>query len=373
MLLLVACSLLGGPAGEARAAPGDPPPATAEIELRKSFTRSRGRGRQPSRTAPVAPGVGSPAAGATAPGPAPLEAEAVARALGEPLAAAGALHLPLPSGGTVALAGDLAPVLETGTGRRVIIDAAGSIAPETAAEIERAWPGYAVARPDGGGLRELIAGVLQVAGYSSVDTSKPLVFGRGATVRVTPDFLIQRQAEDLLHGEVRALSVVDPADSLPAELRELAGEHRVRIVELSSDGSPAGSDVAPWRDPTGRVTTMETRRLAPLIAEIEAALGLQSGDGGELPPAGDAPAAGDPVRAAVGAMLARRGVPAVGPVVELYRPSAAGPRGRFVITIPGWLAERGGRRLLITGASPPLPLRLYLTRQGIDIFEYRLR
>jgi hypothetical protein len=158
-------------------------------------------------------------------------------------------------------------------------------------------------------------------------------------------------------------------------LRELAAEHRVRVVELSGDGSAAGHDVAPWRDPTGRVTTMETGRISALIGEIASAIGLRT-DGGGLSPRDAATAdnrTSDPVRDAVGEMLARSGVPAVGPVVEFYRPSAAGPRGRFVIAIPGWLVERGGRRLLVTGASPPLPLRLYLTRQGIDIFEYRLR
>jgi hypothetical protein len=221
----------------------------------------------------------------------------------------------------------------------------------------------------------LIASVLAAAGYESVETQKTLEFGRGSTVRVTPDFLIQRAARDLLHGELRAVSVVDPADSLPPELRELAAEHRVRLVEIDADGRPAGPDRAPWRDPTGRVTTVDTREPAMLLAEIGAALGLAT-DHAALPP--DGPVRGDgsgadPALDAVGMLLARSGVAAIGPLVELYRPSAARPRGRFVISVPGWLAEHGGRRLLITGAPPPPLMRLYLTREGIDIFEYRLR
>ena len=76
---------------------------------------------------------------------------------------------------------------------------------------------------------------------------------------------------------------------------------------------------------------------------------------------------------AIGTLLRRFGIPAIGPTVEFYRAPAPGSARRFVISVPGWLAETGGRRLLITGSAPPPLVRLYLTREGIDVFEYRVR
>ena len=76
---------------------------------------------------------------------------------------------------------------------------------------------------------------------------------------------------------------------------------------------------------------------------------------------------------AIGALLRRFGIPAIGPMVEFYRAVNPDLTRRFVISVPGWLAEFGGRRLLITGATPSPLVRLYLTREGIDIFEYRIR
>ena len=75
----------------------------------------------------------------------------------------------------------------------------------------------------------------------------------------------------------------------------------------------------------------------------------------------------------IGALLKSCNIPSIGPTVEFFRDPAPGSPRRFVISVPGWLAESGGRRLLITGAAVPLLVRLYLTREGIDIFEYRIR
>ena len=76
---------------------------------------------------------------------------------------------------------------------------------------------------------------------------------------------------------------------------------------------------------------------------------------------------------AIAVLLMRFGITAIGPTVEFYRAPPPGSPPRFVISVPGWLAESGGRRLLITGARLPPLVRLYLTREGIDIFEYRVR
>jgi hypothetical protein len=76
---------------------------------------------------------------------------------------------------------------------------------------------------------------------------------------------------------------------------------------------------------------------------------------------------------AVGALANRLGLTAIGPTVEFFRAPRPGTRPRFVISVPGWLLEVDGRRLLVTGAALPTLVRLYLTREGIDICEYRVR
>lgn len=378
--------------------------APALIELRKSFRPAPRPGRQTADPAGTERAV-SPA------GPAPTELRrlnAAAAALGESLQSSGTLRLPGIGGRVLVLEESITPVFEFDTGHRAILDAHGAIAPAVADEISRTWPGFAVVRPaPGDGLRGMIGGLLDAAGYESVLRAIPLTFGRGVWVRFTPDFLILRTERDLLDGETRAVSVVEDADALPAELRELAAEQRVRVVELTLAGLPAGSDHAPWRDPSGRVTTMGSDRLAPLLGEIAAALGLTLGPPDEFSSRpGDGPARSgrvirrgetavlvlddpDPgagngqtrialsglgdLTAAVGALLRHFGMEAIGPTVELHRAFSHDAGPRFVIGVPGWLAQVGNRRLLITGAELPQPVRLFLTREGLDIFEYRSR
>jgi hypothetical protein len=304
-------------------------------------------------------------------------------------------------------------VLETSSGRQVIIDREHAIDPQTAAEIAGRWPTYAVAQPAAGApLRDVFDSVLGVAGYSTVLRGRPFTFGGELTVRYTPDFLVVRDERDLLDGEVRAISVVDPADALPGELREMAEERQVRLVELSPDGTAAGPQRAPSTDPVGTVTTMVTGSPLALIGEIAATLGLDaaplapgpgSADGlavagirisrgigedalvvvnagsGDGPDRGTRPDGvidvGGPadVPAAIASLLAHFDFPAIGPAVDLFRTPPPGGTPRFVISVPGWLVQTGARRLLITGAATPSPARLYLTREGIDVFEYRLR
>ena len=336
---------------------------------------------------------------------------AVAEALDEQLQSLGTLHLPDVGEGGVVLQGATTPILATAAGRHLIIDRGRTIDPGLVDAIPRRWPGYSVVQPPAGSnLRDVVGLVLDAAGYDSVLRSAPLLFGRSATLQVTPDFVVLRSESDLLTGETRAISVVDPAEALPPELRALAGEYRVRIVELTPDGAPAGVDAAPWRDAAGRVTTMESARLTSIIEELAVALGLSVERHAALPAMAGQPSASADLRIsrdeiaayvfekpdqpapgylddtgdaklvlrsaadllpAIGALLARFDIPAIGPVVEFYRAPPPDSTRRFVISVPGWLAESGGRRLLITGATPPPLARLYLTRQDIDIFEYR--
>lgn len=396
-----------------RCAESTPTPAAAEIELRKTFRSVPRAGRRPSRAGNRQDPATNPA-GAAAPGRlSTRQIEAAAAAIGERLQTSGTLHLPGVGGRGVSIPGASAPVLETSTGRQVIIDAERTIPAETVAEITRLWPGYFVLQPPTGArLQEVIGSLLDAAGYDSVVRAGTLTLGLGVTIRLTPDFLVLRDRRDLLEGEMRAVSVVDRSNELPPELRELAGEHRLRIVELTADGAPVGADRAPWRESSGRVTTMESARPAALLAEIAGNLGLVVERRAQLPTAENgarmnadlrisrggktalvfaAPAsrqrhyvAGRDESAillespadlprAIGDLLGRFDLPAIGPTVEFYRPPAPGLSPRFVIGVPGWLAEVGGRRLLITGAGPPPLVRLYLSREGIDIFEYRIR
>lgn len=360
----------------ASAAAAPPAPAAdgaAEIELRKSF---RPAPRGGARSGPSRGGAAAQPAAAALPDPsAPVppapgsstRAAGVALALGEALQDSGELHLPGVGGSGLVLDGALVPVLAFGNGRRALLDVGGRIGAGAASDIARLWPGFALVQArDGADLRALIGAVLDASGYAAVTRGGSVVLGREITVRLNPDFVIVKDDRDLLDGETRAVSVVEPSAAIPPELRELAAGRRVRTVELSADGSAVGSDRAPWVDPTGRVTTIQTARPAAVLEELAAALDLPQ-------PAAVAPTAADELPAAVGALLGSAGVPAIGPTVEFYPESPAGARPRFVIAVPGWLAEAGGRRVLITGAEPPELLRRYLCREGVDVFEYRLR
>lgn len=385
----------------------------ADIELRKSFRSSRREGRHQSRSGTRGGSGNDQAATNAAAGIAPVRLGAVAEALDELLQSSGTLHLPGVGGSGIVLDGSTTPILETASGRRLVLDPERTVAPGLLDEIERRWPAFTVVQPAAGAdLRDVIGTILDAAGYASVLRGTPLIFGREITVRVAPDFVVLRSERDLLAGDVRSISVVEPDEDLPPELRELAAEHRVRIVELRSDGSPAGVDRAPWRDATGRVTTMAATRSAPIVEEVAVALGLSvqrraalptaagesgtsadlmiSRDGNAVPvfertvPRGNTPGVGRHGTAieldaaadltpAIGELLGRFGIPAIGPVVEFHRAPQPGSTRRFVISVPGWLVESGDRRLLITGTTPPPLVRLYLTREGIDIFEYRIR
>ena len=380
----------------------------ADMELRKSFRFVRRATRQGPQQ-PSGGERGTPHAATDAGGVPRLGS--VAEALDEELQDTGTLHFPGSDGRGVVLQASTTPILATATGRRLIIDRERTIDGAVAEEISRRWPGFSVVQPPAGAnLRDLLGSVLGAAGYDTVLRSVPLVFGRGVTVSVTPDFVVLRTERDLLAGETRAISIVDSAAAIPPEVRELALEHRVRIVELSSEGAPAGPSRAPWRDATGRVTTMESARLAPIVEEIAIALGCSVERRGQFSAAPDERPAGADLRIsrdgktalvvenpdphpeerlgrqgepaialsagslpeAIGTLLNRLNLPVIGPTVEFYRASAPGSARRFVISVPGLLAASGGRRLLITGERPPPLVRLYLTREGIDIFEYRV-
>jgi hypothetical protein len=392
----------------------DPPVAgAADIELRKSFRSSRRASRQTARSQQRGGAAGDPGIPDEARALLPTPLGAAAAALGEQLQSSGTLHLPDVGGGGIVLQGSTTPILDTAAGRHLILDPDRTLDPGVVDGITRRWPGYSVVQPPvGADLREIIGSLLDAAGYDSVLRAAPLVFGRGITIRVTPDFVVLRSDRDLLSGETRAISVVDRAGALPPELRELAGQHLVRIVELTPDGAPAGTDRAPWRDPTGRVTTVEATRLAPIIEEIAGALGLSIERRVPLPAGAGGPGISADLRIsleeratlvleqadprvrenlvsrghaaimlnsavdlseAIGGLFGYFGIAAIGPAVEFYRAPTPGSSRRFVVNVPGWLVESGGRRLLITGASPPPLVRLYLTREGVDIFEYRVR
>jgi hypothetical protein len=411
--LLICAALAAACAGSLGAAESGPAATdAADIELRKSFRFIRRAGRQVDRTRKGGDMPAAPRSRVDA-GPAvPSQLGAVAAALGEHLISSGTLHLPgVGAAGTV-LHGATTPVLETATGRRVIIDRDRTITPEVADQIGRRWPDFAVVQPPADAkLRDVLGAVLEAARYESVLRAAPLTFGRGVTVRYTPDFVVLRTDRDLLLGEARAISIVDPGDALAPELRELAAQLRVQVVELAEDGSPVGAQRPPWRDPVGRVTTMETARLTSIIGEIAATLGCSVQRRAPLPALPGEPAivadllislAGDSVpvfekgdpgsrgaertgegaaivlktpadlSTAIGSLLGKFALPTIGPAVEFYRARPSGSARRFVLTVPGWLAETGGRRLLITGAALPQLARLFLTREGIDIFEYRV-
>lgn len=349
-----------------------PPPVDAEITIRKdppSVTRKaqtgpyRRSGGSASRAS--APAVGPAPAEAAPPAP-PAGSATVGRAveaLGETWSATGTLHLPGVGGRGAKLDAVATPFVDLEAGGRVIIDVGGRIPAAQAGEIGRRWPGNRVLSfPAGAGPREILGGLLAASGYATVGRGTPLTFGREVRVRLQPDFVVLRRDSDLLEGRTRALSVVDsPLDLLPEELRELAAGHRIEVVDLPRDGT---APALGWRDPSGRVTTVEAADAGLVFSEIAEAIGV---------PAAGGPGAGADLRVEVGEFIAGSGVEAIGPTVDFTRPTVGGGPSRFTVSVPGWLVSREGRRVLVTGASLAAPLRLLLTREGIDVLEYRLR
>ena len=249
--------------------------APADIELRKSFRSVRRAGSHTSRSV-TRSGVGTgPGAADDSPAIVPPSSGRLRRRLASTSSRQARSTSPASARTASCFRVSTTPIMETAAGRRLIIDRDRTIDPGVVDGISRRWPGFSVIQPPAGAnLRDVIGSTLDAAGYDSVLRSTPLIFGRGVTIRVSPDFVVLRSERDLLAGETRAISVVDPADALPPELRELAGKHRVRIVELTPDGAPAGADRAPWPAPAGRVTTVETSRLAPIIEGIAVAFGF---------------------------------------------------------------------------------------------------
>lgn len=397
--------------------------SAARIELHKSFRAparpESGVGSPPDVRAGIPAGgeqgAGRFAAGDASRTPGTGVAAALAEALDETLVTSGTMHLPGVGGRGLTLDAAATPLVDFATGRRVVLDPSGSIASADAAEIRRLWPAFAVlGRTPGQGTRELLDALLASSGYASVLRDSPVRFGRAASVRLRPDFVILKRDGDLLDGATRTLTVVgSAAERVPGELRELAARHRIIVTEVDEEGRPLSRGPDPWRDPAGRVTTVECRSGLVVFAELAEALGLEVERrariaGGPGSPeivadlriaGGDAQAllfasapdastlealaaAGAQVsvvprksdlKATIGVLLERFGIAAIGPVVEFSRPAAPGIRPRFEISVPGWLAIAGGRRLLVTDAEPPEDLRLYLAREGIDIFAYRVR
>jgi hypothetical protein len=411
-VLLLAPFLAGAGTARAEGESGAP-----DLILRKSFSRPAKRaGALPA--SPQLPGAAA-APPASAPGGAGAEqrtaaverrTEAITRVatlLGERLVVEGTLYLRDGRGPGMALDNGRTPLVDLGSGRQVIL-AAGAEVP--ADEIRARWPGLGVVSLASGDLRETLGAFLAAAGYAMVLRDTPVAIGREAVVRFRPDFVVQKEGDALLPADTYLLFVLpSPGEALPAELREAAREHRLELGEVFESGEPPPAP-SPWRDPRAPLTTVRARHPGVLVGEVAEALGIAVerkvpclaalGEGApevvadlriargtkrslvffheidadaarRLAEAGEdvlIAAPGAPADAIVARVLERFGIPRIGPTVQFHRP---GPAGRFTIDAPGWLADReGGGRVLITPASLGTQLRLYLTREGIGVFEY---
>lgn len=404
----------------------------AELLLRKSFlptsppeavsppTAGRtGDGRSPATTGRPRPPPGDRASSENAGKETRVSAGIMthaAAALGESWSESGMLYLPDGAGGHIALDNARFPQVDFGSGRSLILDSGGEVPAAIATRIATLWPGYTVlAVGSDEDPRAILGRVLDAAGYYAVHRGTAITFGFEALVRLLPDYVVLKDPGALLRGETYLLSVLSSAgETFPVELLEMAREQRLRIVEIIAGEALPGEVGFAWRDPQGTLTTVQGRNPVVPVAELAAALGLvverrvlcrvakASGTAAvvadlRLSRGGTAAlvfARGpdfeaarlladrgaavlllrgkDAFTAATVRLLEIFGIPRIGPTVEFQKPSQSGRDGRFRITVPGWLAEpEGARRLLITSAEIGTQLRLYLTREGIDIFQYR--
>lgn len=317
------------------------------------------------------------------------------QAMGETLILEGTLSLPLPTGETLKVDAGASPVADISTGRGLLLDFDGDITAESRKLIEEHWPRYRVVNvPADADFRRLMGLILDESGYHSVSRDAPLVLGRHGRVRIVPDFLVAPTTESILDGSLMLIMIEDsPNQALPSEIKEIARDHLVKVVEIAP---PSGGDESPvpaspgwWGG--GKITASDFRAL---LGELGPALGLKvretfpaDGEGfhgkGRITLEGNgrsrlvtfvaaAPEADradsltiapdDSLELVLARLLHTFGYDYSGPFLEFYQPGA-----RFTILIDGYYIARATGPLVVTGDDIGPRLKTMLARRGIEV------
>jgi hypothetical protein len=160
-------------------------------------------------------------------------------AIGEKWVDRGTMYFPLPAGGDVVLQLSDFPAVRFSGGTEALIDFRGGIPPRVADAISAQWRSMrVVSLADAGGAGDRIDRILRVSGYHSVKEgiSRPVVMGETVTVALPARWVIQRNEDSLLSGDLLLLKEVPekPDQELLAVLR-YARRIGLRVLPYADD------------------------------------------------------------------------------------------------------------------------------------------
>jgi hypothetical protein len=335
--------------------------------------------------------------------------------IGEPLSVSGVLSLPYSTGSTLSIDNSAYPLLQASTGRELILDFGSRMPEEWRGLIHERWPGYEViAVPLHWDFSLLLDRILSSSGFHSVARKEPVSIGRDSSVRIVPDFLLLKGPESLLEGDLYVINVLEtPGEALPGEIRDLAREHKITVVEIlpvpQGDTVFGGGPPTPLH-PSKKITASDTRTLLGevfalmgldareqfvyrfaeadnpgLLLEVKADLFVEGTDRSVLVSFRDiAPRIrtalagrnvvslvfqdGDPLPRVLGRVLNSFGLSYSGPAVEFFRPD-----DRFSISVPGFFFFVRGRPTFLTAEALSPRIASLLAGSGIDVVSCVVR
>jgi hypothetical protein len=149
------------------------------------------------------------------------------------------MYLPLPAGRDVVLQLSDFPAVRFSGGTEALIDFRGGIPPRVADAISAQWRSMrVVSLADAGVAGDRIDRILRVSGYHSVKEgiSRPVVMGETVTVALPARWVIQRNEDSLLSGDLILLKEVPekPDQELLAVLR-YARRIGLRVLPYADD------------------------------------------------------------------------------------------------------------------------------------------
>jgi hypothetical protein len=126
------------------------------------------------------------------------------------------------------------PLIEFMDNRTIMLDYQGILPEEIKDIVEISWPEYKVVSNHGRkDIKNITGLLLDSLGYSSFRDGKVILGGK-ARIEFFADLVIVKKSDDILEGELIAISIIKPEEyRTPDELKEWAEDRGVRMVELS--------------------------------------------------------------------------------------------------------------------------------------------
>lgn len=126
------------------------------------------------------------------------------------------------------------PLIEFMDNRAIMLDYQGILPEEVKDIVEISWPEYKVVSNHGRkDIKNITGLLLDSLGYSSFRDGKVILGGK-TRIEFFADLIIVKKSDDILEGELIAISIIKPDEyRTPDELKEWAEDRGVRMVELS--------------------------------------------------------------------------------------------------------------------------------------------